>query len=47
MESMEQKAMDDLGREAVDSFWWLLDRLKLDTQRGNSKYSGKKCRILY
>ena len=37
VESMKQRAMDDIGREAIDSFWWLLDRLKLDGQRGNSK----------
>ena len=40
-ESLETTLRDDLGKEVVDSFWWILDRLKLDTQRGNSKYSAK------
>ena len=35
-EALETTLRDDLGKEVVDSFWWILDRLKLETQRGNS-----------
>tara|TARA_X000001388_G_scaffold54179_1_gene39755 strand:- start:304 stop:7293 length:6990 start_codon:yes stop_codon:yes gene_type:complete len=33
----EKTGLDDFNTEVIDSFAWILDRLKLDTQRGNSE----------
>jgi len=35
-EKTKREALDDIGTEVLDNFWWMLQHLKLDSQRGNS-----------